>query len=128
MRFQFFIGGYSSGHFEVVLKNDELCFFVSDYPMQIERQEPTQIISIKGDIEWQNLMKFIADIKWKRKYESDILDGTQWELTFKNETKKMNCYGNNAFPADFDNFITLLKKITTKHKIPDELLEDFRSD
>lgn len=127
MTFQFFIGGYNSGHFEVVLKNDELYFYVSDYPMQIERQEPTQIISIKGDIEWQKLIKYIDDIKWKRKYESNILDGTQWELTFKNETKKMNCYGNNAFPADFDNFTTLLKKITTKHKIADELIENFRS-
>jgi hypothetical protein len=88
MIFQFFIGGYNSGHFEVVLKYDELHFFVSNYPMQIECQEPTQIISIKSDISWQNLMKYVAEINWKRKYESDILDGTQWELTFNTKPKK----------------------------------------
>ena len=42
-------------------------------------------------------------------------------MEFKN--KKMNCYGSNAFPADFDNLTTLIKKITTKHKIPEELVK-----
>ena len=125
MTFQFFIGGYFSGHFEVVLKNDELNFFVSDFPMRIEHEEPTHIVSIKGDIDWQNLIKYIADLKWKRKYETEILDGIQWELTFKNGNKKMNCYGSNAFPSDFGNLTTLIKNITTKHKIPDELVEKF---
>lgn len=122
MTFQFFIGGYFSGHFEVVLNNDELHFFVSDFPMRIEQEEATHIVSIKEDIDWQNLAKYVADLKWKRKYETEFLDGIQWELTFKNEIKKMNCYGSNAFPTDFDNLTTLIKKITTKHNIPDELV------
>jgi len=122
MMFQFYIGGFFSGHFEVVLKNDKLNFFVSDYPMRIEHEKPTHIVSIKGDIDWQILIKFIADLKWKREYETEILDGIQWELTFKNGNKKLNCYGSNEFPSHFGNLTTLIKKITTKHKIPDEWL------
>jgi hypothetical protein len=40
----------------------------------------------------------------------------------------MNCYGNNAFPADFEQFLTILNKMTQKHKIPYHILDDFRSD
>ena len=125
MEFQFFIGGYNSGHFEVVLKNCELHFSVSDYPIRIEQQEPTHIIPIEGDIAWQNLVKYIDGLIWRRKYETDIMDGTQWELTFKSESKKMKCYGSNAFPTEFDNFVKLLRKITAKNKIPNELLRNF---
>lgn len=125
MEFRFFIGGYYSGHFEVVLKNGELHFFVSDYPIRIEQQEPTQIIPIEGDIAWQNLVKYIDGLKWKRKYENDNLDGTQWELTFESDTKKMKCYGSNTFPIEFDNFAKLLRRITRMHKISDDLLRNF---
>lgn len=123
MTFQFFIGGYFSGHFEVIFKNEKLLFFVSNIPLSVELAKPTHIVSIKDDIDWQNLIKYIADLKWERKYETGILDGIQWELTFENENKKMSSYGNNAFPADFDDFTRLLKKISRKHKIPDLLLE-----
>ena len=122
MEFQFFIGGYDRGHFEVVLKNGELHFFVFDYPISIEQQEPTAIIPIEGYIDWLNLVEYINGLKWKRKYECGILDGTQWELTFESDTKKMKCYGNNVYPKEFDNFIKLLKIITAKNKISDRHL------
>jgi hypothetical protein len=125
MEFQFFIGGYNSGHFEVVLKNGELHFFVSNYPIRIEEQEPTHIIPIEGYIAWQNLINYLDGLNWKRKYETDIMDGTQWELTFESEFKKMKCYGSNAFPTEFENFVKLLRKITIKNKIPNELLRNF---
>ena len=118
MSFHFSIGGFFSGQFEDVLKSDELHFFVSDFSFPTEHQDPTQIVSIKGDMDSNNLLKYLVDLKWKRKYDSDCLDGIQWELTFKNENKKMKCYGSNAFPSDFGDFTTLLKKIITKHKIP----------
>lgn len=126
MSFHFSIGGFFCGQFEVVLKDDELHFFVSDYSFPMEYQEPTQIVSIKGDTDSQNLLKYLVDLKWKRTYDSDCLDGIQWELTFKNENKKMKCYGSNAFPSDFEKFIELIKKITLKHKIPNGILDNFK--
>jgi len=124
MTFRFYIGGYHSGHFEAVLKSDKLYFFISDYPMRIVHEEPTHIFSIVSDMEWQNLINYITELKWKRKYETNIFDGIQWELIVKNENKKLNCSGSNAFPLDFFSFIALLKKITLKHNIPDALLDN----
>jgi hypothetical protein len=64
-------------------------------------------------------------LKWKRKYENDTLDGTKWVLNFKSDTKKMNCFGSNVFPIEFDHFAKFLRKITSKHKISDDLLRNF---
>lgn len=121
--FRFFIGGYFSGHFEIILKNDELRFFVSEYPMRPnEHDEPTHIVSLKDNIDWQNLVNYITGLNWEQKFWSEILDGIQWELIFKNESKEINCFGSNAFPADFDKLTRLIKKITQKHNIPDDLV------
>jgi hypothetical protein len=66
---------------------------------------------------------YATGLNWKRSYASNILDGIQWRLTFANGHEKLNCFGNNAYPDDFDNLTTLIKKITRKHKIPVGLLE-----
>jgi hypothetical protein len=123
MKFQFYIAGYFYGHFEVVLKNDELLFYISDYPISEDSAEPTHAVLIKDDTNWQNLIEYLTDLKWKRKYETENLDGIQWKLTFVSGIKKVNCYGSDDFPSDFVELTTLIKKITTKHKIPDRLLE-----
>lgn len=123
MTFRFFIGGFSGRNFEVVLKNDELHFYVSNYPFSIEATDPSHIVSITDDVDWQNLVAYLTDLKWKRSYTTNDLDGTQWELTFKNENVKKNFDGSNAYPPDFGDLLSLIKKITTKHSIPDDALE-----
>lgn len=90
--------------------------------MGIDHDIPTHAIPIKGDKDWQNLLDYFAGLNWKLKYENEILDGIEWSLTFKNGSKKLNCAGSNSFPADFGVFLALLKKITSKHQISDELL------
>ena len=53
---------------------------------------------------------FLTELKelhigeWRRRYDSEILDGTQWELEFyfSNGTKPIKFYGNNAYPYNFD--------------------------
>lgn len=120
MKFKFFIGGYHGNHFEVVLQKEDLCFFVDDIPMGIwEDTKPNYIISIKQDEDWQDLIKLMESLKWKRKYcDNEIMDGTQWKLVFKSSHNKLNCYGSNEYPEDFDAFINRLSLFTKKHKIP----------
>jgi len=122
MKFDFSIGGYFDSQFRVVLKDDELHFFISQFPFSIEMEEPTHIVFIKKDILCNDLIQFLNNIKWKRKYESEILDGTQWILVFENHNKVMKCYGNNSFPEEFENFINLIKKIMVKHNISNDVL------
>ena len=53
---------------------------------------------------------FLTELKelhigeWRRRYDSEILDGTQWELEFhfSNSAKPIKFYGNNAYPYNFD--------------------------
>ncbi len=122
MKFRFSIGGYFSGRFEVILKNDSLLFFVSSRPMPIDISKPDYEIPIEGEAEFLNLISLIEGLKWKRSYNAPIMDGTQWVLEFASENKKSSCYGSNAYPADFDAFLDQLKALTSKYNIPDDLL------
>ena len=124
MKFRFFIGGYFSSHFEIFLKKDNLLIFDYECPFNIDDQKPTHSISINDNIPWQNLVNYIEGLKWQRNYNSDALDGIQWELTFENQNKKMKCFGNNAYPTEFDNFTSYLKKIIANYNISDELLSN----
>ncbi len=120
MTFKFFIGGFFGGHFETCLQDEKLLFFVSNLPMgvDIETDIPNYTVSIKNDPDWQGLLRFIKALNWKPEYESDILDGEQWTLAFEDGNFTLDCYGNNAYPADFDEFTRLLRVITKKHNIP----------
>jgi hypothetical protein len=40
--------------------------------------EPTQILSIKDDPDWEILVQYLQTLKWKRDYNNNCLDGTQW--------------------------------------------------
>ena len=42
--------------------------------------------------------------EWRRRYDSDILDGTQWELEiyFSSSHKPVKICGSNAYPYNFD--------------------------
>lgn len=116
MTFRFYIGGYFNGHFEVVLQEDDLCFFVSDYS---RHTDPEYVISTKNDKDWRSLVEYMKTLNWKERYsDNDIMDGLQWELAFESEDKKLNCFGSNEYPADFDEFTKRLSLITRKHKIP----------
>lgn len=121
MKFKFFIGGYFGGHFEVQLKEDQLLFFVDN--RSFLNMPPNYIVSTKDNGDWNRLIAFIESLDWKQKYfNNEILDGTQWELTFKSDKKRLSCFGSNEYPDNFDSFINLLKKITVKHKIPNDYL------
>lgn len=52
--------------------------------------------------------------EWKHKYvDSDVLDGTQWELVieYSNGRKTAKYYGGNAFPFNFDEFAEFMGDI-----------------
>ena len=45
---------------------------------------------------------------WDKDYSSDILDGEQWELTFKDGKKTYRGYGSNAYPENWERFLDWL--------------------
>ena len=123
MKFRFSIGGYFSGRFEVRLKDHVLLFFFSHIPSPIDLDKPDYKVSVVGDSDFDNLVSLLKSLKWKRNYDSTILDGTQWELEFESEAVKIKCYGSNAYPSEFGTLLDALKVLTSKYGITDNLLD-----
>jgi len=109
MTFDFFIDGYFHDHnYRLVLNDDILS--ISDYAA-IPVPEHDKKISIYSNQDWEILLEFLKQCKWKRRYESEILDGTQWNLKIMGNGVRINSYGSNAYPEDFKDFLTLLNKV-----------------
>lgn len=137
---KFGAGGFFMGFPEVTIKKEtdkdgdylSLSYFpsmngVSEHtiidpmnPLEKEINSPKQSIN-----QLQNLIKELSDLnieKWKRYYDSDILDGTQWELTIKfDKGRTIIKGGSNDYPDNWIDFIKVLSHYTT---VFDFLLED----
>ena len=118
-KFNFFIGGYFGTNFHVKLKKEELHFYISNYHIDFSCEKPRHIITIKDNLDWQKLVEFLNLQNWKREYKNDdILDGTQWEISFVGEKSKLTSYGSNEYPIEFNKLIRLLRKIARNHYTP----------
>lgn len=55
--------------------------------------------------EWESL----AVNSWADEYFEPVCDGTQWELTYREEGKKTRCIsGSNGYPPQWEQFIEWL--------------------
>lgn len=115
MQFNFFIGGYFGGYFEVFVKKADLVCFISDYPTK--PLEPTHIFSIQNDPDFEILLQFLQNLKWKEIYDNGSCDGTQWTLKYRHKEIKLKSYGSNVYPKGFKKLLRLLNNITRKHGI-----------
>ncbi|CAN5861065.1 hypothetical protein BH24BAC1_BH24BAC1_06460 [soil metagenome] len=113
MVFNFFIGGFFGTNCWVKLEGDTLYCLKSDFPRPME-EKFIPCGSVQDNPEWEALLQFLAGCRWERRYDSGILDGTQWELKVKTEKVKLQSYGSNAYPAEFKTFQKLLNQITGK--------------
>jgi hypothetical protein len=109
MTFSFFLGGYFHDHsYRLVLRDDVL--LISDYiGLPIPEHEKT--VSVMENNDWEQLLNFLDNCRWKKRYDSEILDGTQWELKAKGKSFNINSSGSNAYPENFNVFLELLNKV-----------------
>lgn len=109
MTFDFYIGGYFHDHsYRIILKNNVLS--ISDY-VDMPIPEHDKKICVEGSIEWLRLLAFLKCCNWKRRYDSVIMDGTQWEIEAYNDDIRVKSYGSNAYPDDFEQFLKMLNKV-----------------
>ena len=54
---------------------------------------------------------------WKSSYSAPILDGTQWELTYKTNGKTYRLNGSNAYPLQWEKFIDFLCLFKPEFKV-----------
>ncbi|WP_066836562.1 hypothetical protein [Rufibacter ruber] len=80
MAFEFFLGGYGRSNFKVRLQEGHLHCAESEGGPYVE-QEKT--VSITDAPAWLNLVAFLENCRWKKKYVEMVCDGTQWELNWQ---------------------------------------------
>ena len=116
MTFTFFIGGYFSSHTEITYADNELRCVIEDRPAY--GHEPNHIFSVENDPDWDNVVNYLASVKWKKEYDDPgIMDGTQWELEFTHNETSLTCVGSNEFPRGFTRFLKLINTILSKNGI-----------
>ena len=112
MTIDFYIGGYFHDHsYRLVLNNTSLS--ISDY-VGIPIPEHDKVVYVDNNVDWNNLVVFLKGCNWKRRYDSEVLDGTQWEMKAQGEGVKVNAYGSNAYPENFDEFLMLLNRVISE--------------
>lgn len=117
----FEIGGFFSGYKQVkIWAEDEKVFKAyngdfndSDNEYAVEFQEE-EIKVLEGRL---SQLKING---WKREYvDSEILDGIQWELEYKEQGKRcIHIYGSNDYPECWNDFMEALGEV-----IPEMLSE-----
>ncbi|HCK24788.1 MAG TPA: hypothetical protein DHW31_08435 [Bacteroides graminisolvens] len=98
-RFRFFVGGYGRSNCEVNFQGSHLSYWYSEfcgYPGETHEK----VISNMDMVSFLSKLNQLGITRWKRKYESCALDGTQWELeVLYNGARKKKIYGSNAYPG-----------------------------
>ena len=121
---EFDIGGFHQGHERLVLGSNKISV-IGDYQEILVTHNPS-------DEDWKEFSQSLEQLKvwdWKKRYDSDILDGTQWSLLVRTTRylmaqspfgtlddkpvpySEINCWGSNAFPPDFSKLITSINKL-----------------
>jgi len=121
---EFEIGGFHQGHERLILGSNKISV-IGDYQETLVTHNPSAE-------EWKEFSQSLEQLKvwdWKQRYDSHILDGTQWSLLVRTTRylmaqspfgtlddkpvpySEINCWGSNAFPPDFSKLITSINKL-----------------
>ncbi|SIR32488.1 hypothetical protein [Pontibacter lucknowensis] len=109
MVFEFYLGGYGrDNNFNIILRDKNL--YISTYH-SIPLPEHFKLIQTDCDNDWLYLISYLKSCRWNKRYDSEILDGTQWELKVKGNGININSYGSNSYPQEFDEFLGILNRL-----------------
>jgi len=126
---EFEIGGFHQGHEDLILASNKISVIQSEYQETLVTHNPSAE-------EWKEFSQSLEQLKvwdWKKSYQDDILDGTQWSLLVRTTRylmvpsykrrpfatsddkpvpySEIKCGGSNAFPPNFSKLITSINKL-----------------
>ena len=114
MKFRFYIGGFFGISHEVRYEGDGIYYTSSES----DCISPVICITdLANNDHWLSLLKFCDTIVWQKRYDSEALDGTQWEFIYSSDSNKVRSSGNNAFPRDFPRFLKKINVLFEEHDI-----------
>ena len=103
--FQFTIGGYGSTNFYFEVQGDIASYCADQFDIRFGVTH-TKVISPNEMSEFQVKLNELRILQWESRYDSDVLDGTQWELEMVyNDSIKKRSYGSNSFPDATGNSV-----------------------
>ena len=114
----FFIGGFDGGYEKIIWLNGKLYHLMDGEP-EDEEVRPEQVLNVTtpSTKDWEEFWQTVDTLKvwsWEKEYvNSEICDGTEWELKIKRKgRRRRNIYGFNAYPQPEGTFESFLDAIT----------------
>lgn len=115
MQFTYHLAEGNYLHFAVQLEGKQLRIHRHIHAMVVDRYPPEQLIDIENHKGWEALCAFLEAQTWESKYfNPNIIDGSQWYLTYQRGKCKIKSWGSNTEPPHFPEFKRLLKAIVKK--------------
>jgi hypothetical protein len=119
----FFIGGFSGGYERIIWLNDKLHHqYFTGGGVEDEEARPDDVLNVAtpSTKDWEEFWQKVDTLKvwsWEKEYiNSDIIDGTEWELRIKREgRRRRRIYGLNAYPQPeriFNSFVKAINKLS----------------
>ncbi len=109
--FKAYEGGYGGPNFCYSIELDDNRFLFKTYCEDFISSDPYLEIAEKTEKEYQEFINLVKKemADWNLEYNNfDVLDGTQWTISFEQEKKEYN--GSNAFPKNYIEVKKLFKK------------------
>lgn len=112
--FAFSCGGYFNGYDYFLIEENNYIITLTITPSILsERTEISKEITYDEWFEFLDIIYSKLFIhEWNKEYvNNDILDGTQWSITFKLEDgKEIKYHGSNEYPAYWKEFLVFINK------------------
>ena len=119
-------GGHAAGNEQFLKKGRDVFYYCDNTPFPDLRDViPDDAICLRPNKrEWKS---FLASIKpfptyWKKEYFAEVCDGIQWEVKIVTDDFTFKSHGSNAFPADFEDFLELVRQFTGIKKFAVDVL------
>ena len=110
---KFCIGGYWNGYETktYTIDGDKVRIYIEHSLIHTPSNIPDEKLLRLDKEDFLSSLEELHIGEWRRHYDSDILDGTQWNLDiyFSNGHKPVKFYGNNAYPYNFNRLLDLFE-------------------
>lgn len=103
-------GGFFGPNYRVFWQEEKLFYGVS---AKSGAKETLTTLEPTLD-QWTSFRKALDELgvwSWRKKYERNVLDGTQWSISIQYEGRRVASSGSNDYPRDYAEFLTAVQKL-----------------
>ena len=104
---KFTVGGFFGGYktVEIFISGEVSYKILRNGLLEVDRNKK---IAAQMSDDWLAELEELEIFSWAEDYFADILDGTQWELIFKDGEQIYRGHGSNSYPENWEQFLDWL--------------------